>query len=78
MTLELPHIIGHEIAIADWSPDSVLVFWSACCVSFFGSFRVGEILSTSDKNFDPSTCLLWRDIKFRIDSVHVYMSKTQK
>ena len=34
---------------------------------------MGEILSTSDKNFDPSTCLLWRDIKFRIDSVLVHV-----
>ena len=51
MTLEILKIVGHEIAIADWCSDSKRVFWAACCLLFFGSFRVGEIFSVSKKKF---------------------------
>ena len=79
MTIELLRILGHEIALADWSSDSKRVFWSACCTLFFGSFLIGEILSSSEKSFDPSSCLLCGDVKFRQNSIliHVKMPKVK-
>jgi hypothetical protein len=62
MSFPLLKIIGHEIALSNWSMDSKLVFWTACCVAFFGSFRLGEILPKSEAN-NPET-LSWNQIKF--------------
>jgi hypothetical protein len=62
MSFPLLRIIGHKIALSNWTADSKLVFWTACCVAFFGSFRLGEILSKSEEN-NPET-LTWSQIKF--------------
>ena len=72
-SLDLLQLLGHEIAIADWPIDSKRVFWSACTTLFFGSLRVGEILSCSDSSFASSSCLLWKDVKFRGDSILVHI-----
>ena len=79
MTIELLRILEHEIALADWSTESKRVFWSACCTLFFGSFWIGEILSSSEKSFDPNSCLLWGDVKFKQNSIliHVKMPKVK-
>jgi hypothetical protein len=61
MSFPLLRIIGHETASSDWSSDSKLVFWTACCVAFFGSFRLSEILPKSDNNTENLT---WSQIKF--------------
>jgi hypothetical protein len=61
MSFPLLKIIGHEIALSNWSNDSKLVFWSACCVAFFGSFRLGEILPKSENNIENLT---WSQIRF--------------
>jgi hypothetical protein len=44
MTFPLLKILGHEIANSGWSEESKTVVWAACCVAFFGSFRLGKIL----------------------------------
>jgi hypothetical protein len=64
MTLPLLKIIGHYVATSNWSENSKLVFWSACVVAFFGSFRLGEILPAYSDNFNPDETLLWRDVNF--------------
>ena len=69
MTLPVLKILGHQIAKTDWSKDSKQVVWTAATVAFFGSFRMGEILSKDGKNFHFSENLLWRDVKVREDSV---------
>jgi hypothetical protein len=61
MSFPLLKIIGHEIALSNWTNDSKLVFWSACCVAFFGSFRLGEILPRSENNIENLT---WSRIRF--------------
>ena len=73
MTLDILKIIGHEISNSGWSDDSKRIFWSVSCTMFFGSFRIGELLSMSDTQFDPLSCLLWRDIKFEKDSVLIHI-----
>jgi hypothetical protein len=37
--------------------------WTACCTAFFASARMGEILAKSKFNFDPTSTLLWKDVK---------------
>ncbi len=62
MTFPLIILLGHEIASSNWDPASKLVFWSACCTAFFGSFRLCEILPKSEKN-EPET-LTWDRVRF--------------
>jgi len=69
MSLPLLKLIGHQIAISDWSDDTKIVIWCACVTAFFGSFRLGEILGKNEKSFNQAETLLWRDIKIRGDSI---------
>lgn len=77
MTIDLLTILGHEIACMHWNVDNKRVIWTACCVMFFGSLRIGEILSNSETKFDPKICLLWSDVKFENDSVLVHLKNTK-
>jgi hypothetical protein len=63
MTLPLLKILGHEIAASAWSQDSKRIFWTACCLAFFGSFRMGEILMSSENCFSADH-LTWDRINF--------------
>ena len=64
MDINLLTILGHKISKLEWSDFAKQVFWSACTTSFFSSCRMGEILSPNEKTFDPSTGLLWGNVKF--------------
>jgi hypothetical protein len=37
--------------------------WAACCLAFFSSCRMGEILSNSKTTFDNTSTLLWEDLQ---------------
>ena len=39
-----------------------LLLWTVCTSSFFGSFRIHEILCRNNRSFDPLCCLLSRDL----------------
>ena len=78
MNLHTLKLLGHEIAISNWEENSKQTVWSAFTLAFFGSFRMGEILSQSESSFSPSDTLLWEDVKF-ISSSHVLIHiKTPK
>jgi hypothetical protein len=62
MTFPLLKILGHEIAECDWASESKTVVWAACCVAFFGSFRLSEVLP--NENPDSSETLTWDRIHF--------------
>ena len=64
MDISLLTILGHKISKLEWNDFAKQVFWSACTTSFFSSCRMGEILSPSEKTFDPKTGLLWGNVKF--------------
>ena len=51
MTLPLLKILSHQIAISDWEKLNKQVLWTAATVAFFGSFRFGEILCSSENTF---------------------------
>lgn len=67
MTLPLLKLIGHQIAISDWTPDSKQVIWTCLLIAFFGSLRMGEILSIDENEFNKFETLLWDDVSFRED-----------
>ena len=64
MTYDLLCILGHRLAELSWSEYSKQVFWTAATVSFFTSCRMGELLPSHEKGFDPKTTLLWENVKF--------------
>ena len=72
MSLPLLKLIGHELAKSDWAVDKKATVWAACTTAFFGSFRLGEILSKS-KNMIPAETLLWSNMSFRDNSVIIYI-----
>jgi len=53
--------------------------WSAGLVAFFGTMRMGELLSPADNWLDPGATLTWGDVKYREDSnsylIHVKSPK---
>jgi hypothetical protein len=80
ITLSMLKLIGHEICTSDWSPGKKAVFWAACTVAFFGSFRLGELLCSSRSCFTKDN-LVWSDITFNGNdsvTVHVRHPKTNK
>ena len=66
-------ILGHEIAISNWSIANKRVFWTASCVAFFGSFRMGEILTEKEGVFTIEN-LTWNKITLKIDHATIEIS----
>ena len=56
MSLPLLKLLSHELAKSDWTVDKKATVWAACTTAFFGSFRLGEILS---KKIDTHQANLW-------------------
>lgn len=76
MTLSNLKLLGHEIAKSnDWSNFSKQVIWTACCISFFGSLRMGEILCLNETKFDSTSSFLWGDLSIREDSWTIHIKK---
>jgi hypothetical protein len=67
-SLALLRIMGHNIAVCDWSIHSKSIVWTAALVAFFGSFRFGELVAKSETTFNVHETLLWKDIKFFDDN----------
>ena len=78
MSLPLLKILGNEMAKTTWDENSKQVVWSALTLAFFGSFRMGEILSQQENSFSPKDTLLWSNLKF-LDQNHILVHvKTPK
>ncbi len=45
LNLTVLKIIGHRIAVSNWSTGSKQVIWTAIATTFFSSARMGELLS---------------------------------
>jgi hypothetical protein len=78
-TLDTILLLGHRIAVSNWSQGSKIVFWSLCTTAFFSSARIGELLSASEIYFDKTSDLLWKDIQFNTNHIliHVKNPKTK-
>ena len=73
MSLPILKILGHEIANSTWPVSVKQVIWTTCCIAFFGSLRLGEILSPAVRNFDPFTTLLWKNVTTNKDTVLIHI-----
>jgi hypothetical protein len=63
MSFQMLKIVGHEIALSSWKNESKMLFWAACCVAFFGSFRMSEILPSGFPPYSFET-LTWDRVTF--------------
>ena len=72
LSLDLLTVLGHRINKLEWSEYSKQVVWTACLVSFLLSCRMGEMLSMSEKDFDPKTALIWGNVKM-LDNSEIVM-----
>ena len=58
-----PTILRRMKAVLDTSPcRERLVVWAIVCSAFFGFFRLGELLPTGSKCFNPAVDLAWGDV----------------
>ncbi len=73
MTLPLLKILGHQIAKSEWSTCDKQTIWTVCTVAFFGSFRLGELLSKNEKTYNRVDTLTWGDLTFRGKSVIIHI-----
>jgi hypothetical protein len=80
MTLPLLKLLGHEISLTNWSEINKQVFWTACVTAFFGSFRFGELLASTETTYNRSETLLWSEVRFSDETsvrLHVKISKNR-
>jgi hypothetical protein len=80
LTFPLLKILGHEIALQNWSEEKKQIVWTAMLTAFLRSFRLGEILSKHEKSFNVNETLLWRDVVFSkgVVTISVKLPKTRK
>lgn len=79
MSYQLLKLLGHEMAVAPWSIHRKQLMWTAASIAFFGTLRLGEILSKSESSFDPTAVLRWKDVKTREDGsvlLHLRLPKS--
>ena len=65
VTFQLLLTIGHRISQTAWDQISKQVVWTVCCVAFFVSALMGELLASQERHFDPTSDLLWSDMQFK-------------
>ena len=64
MNIHLLEILSSRQTELDWSVISKQIVWTAYTVCFFTACRIGELVPTNEKSFDPSTTLKWENVKF--------------
>ena len=60
-TLNTLRWLKTKIKLSNLSPSEKVLMWGACSIGFFGSLRLGELLSKLETEFDPNTSLLKKD-----------------
>jgi hypothetical protein len=78
VTFEILQLIGHQIMSSNWPEYTKNMIWSLSLVAFWGSFRIGELLTSSQNQFDNCTNLTWNDILFKQDGSVVIRIKSPK
>ena len=80
MSLPLLKILGNEIARSNWKVDSKQCIWAASLLAFFGTCRMGELLSSKETLYDPAATLLWGDLRYGKNSwlIHIKSPKSRQ
>ncbi len=63
MDLDLLKKLGPQIAKSSMSKHDKQVYWVACTLAFWGSFRMGELLEKTESELSVEA-ITWSDIKY--------------
>ena len=81
MTVALLRHLGNRLAKSGWAKPAKQCVWTAGLTAFFGTTRMGELLSDSETSCDPTSSFTWSCIKYRPKSdsflLHVKLAKTR-
>ena len=58
-------LLKAELKQSDLDSQTKLLIWAVTCISFFGGFRVGELLTQRESYYDPNHSLTKRDVKVK-------------
>ena len=78
VTLPVLRHLGHKLSSSGWLAETIQNIWTAALLAFFGSMRMGELLSPREDGFDPTATLTWACVKFRPDNsflLHIKLPK---
>ena len=64
-TLTVLRLLKAVLAKAPIKTDEKIVIWAACCIAFYGAFRMSELLCKKSSSYDPEYTLLKRDVKVK-------------
>ena len=62
VTLSVLELIRHELKKESWSVEKKRLILTVCCMAFFGSFRIHELLAKEKMEFDQQTTLLGNNL----------------
>ena len=65
------NILGHELANSGLDPWDIQMIWSLMLFAYFGSRRMGELISVSKRQFEPMTTITWDKVKLLKDDLIV-------
>ncbi len=72
MSLPLLRLLGHSLSNHSLAQQDRQAVWTICCVAFYGSLRLGEILCQRERGFNKVDAFLWSDVSW-IDHDHVIL-----
>jgi len=72
MDFNLLKILGSEIAKSSMSAFDEQIYWVACTLAFWGSFRMGELLENTQDEISAE-CMSWSDITVDNDSMTIHV-----
>ena len=78
VTIPVLRHLGHKLSSSGWSAETIQNIWTAALLAFFGSMRMGELLSPREDEFDPTATFTWACVKYRPDNsflLHIKMPK---
>ena len=79
MTVHLLKHLGHRLATSGWERPATQSVWAASLTAFFGTARMGELLSPSESWADPSCTFTWSCVQYRQETdsflLHIRLAK---
>ena len=74
ITVEMLKLLEHAIATQTrWSDYEKSLRWSVVLVAWWGSFRIGELLSANTRTFNPANALLLSDVTIHFESISLWL-----
>lgn len=62
MSFEALKLLGAEVNLAPMDKADKRLIWAVSLIAFYGSFRMGELLTDTDAQFDPAHNLMTQDV----------------